>query len=78
MHTLALKGNWNIAKGKFKQKFAQLTDDPFQFVKGKEDELLGRIQKRKQEQKNWIRRAIVQSLNLKSCQQPPTGRQNEL
>lgn len=41
-----MKGNWNIAKGKLKQKFAQLTDDDLQFVEGKEDELIGRIQKR--------------------------------
>ena len=44
MSTLTVKGNWNIAKGKLKQKFAQLTDDDLQFVEGKEDELIGRIQ----------------------------------
>ena len=46
MNTLQLKGDWNIVKGKLKQKFAQLTDDDLQYVRGKEDELLGRIQKR--------------------------------
>ena len=46
MNTLEIKGNWNIAKGKLKQKFAQLTDDDLQFVEGKEEELVGRIQKR--------------------------------
>ena len=46
MSTLTAKGNWNIAKGKLKQKFAQLTDDDLQFIEGKEDELIGRIQKR--------------------------------
>lgn len=45
MNTLQLKGNWNIAKGKLKQKFAQLTDDDLQYVEGKEEELIGRIQK---------------------------------
>jgi uncharacterized protein YjbJ (UPF0337 family) len=45
MNTLLLKGNWNIAKGKLKQKFAQLTDDDLQYVDGKEEELVGRIQK---------------------------------
>ena len=45
MSSLTAKGNWNIAKGKLKQKFAQLTDDDLQFVEGKEDELIGRIQK---------------------------------
>jgi uncharacterized protein YjbJ (UPF0337 family) len=46
MSTLTTKGNWNIAKGKLKQKLAQLTDDDLQFIEGKEDELIGRIQKR--------------------------------
>ena len=27
MNTLELKGDWNIVKGKLKQKYAQLTDN---------------------------------------------------
>jgi uncharacterized protein YjbJ (UPF0337 family) len=46
MSTLAAKGNWNIAKGKLKQKIARLADDELQFLDGKQDELIGRIQKR--------------------------------
>lgn len=46
MNTLQLKGNWNIMKGKLKQKYAQLTDDDLQYIEGKEDELIGRIQRR--------------------------------
>ena len=45
MNTLQLKGNWNIIKGKLKPKFANLTDDDLRYVEGKEDELIGRIQK---------------------------------
>jgi uncharacterized protein YjbJ (UPF0337 family) len=41
-----IKGNWNIIKGKLKQEYADLTDDDLTYVEGKEDELLGRIQKR--------------------------------
>jgi len=44
--SLKIKGNWNIIKGKLKQKYARLTDDDLQYVEGKEDELIGRIQKR--------------------------------
>ena len=58
MNTLQLKGNWNIAKGKLKQKFAQLTDDDLQFVEGKEDELIGRIQKRTGRAKENVERAV--------------------
>ena len=45
MNKLQLKGSWNIARGRLKQKFAQLSDDDLQYVKGKEAELIGRIQK---------------------------------
>jgi len=55
MSALTVKGNWNITKGKLKQKIAQLTNDDVQFIEGKQDELLGRIQKRTgQAQKNII------------------------
>ena len=46
MTKLEIKGDWNITKGKLKQKWAKLTDDDLQFAEGKQDELLGRIQKR--------------------------------
>jgi uncharacterized protein YjbJ (UPF0337 family) len=45
-HELSIKGNWNIVKGKLKQKYGQLTDNDLEYVEGKEDELIGRIQKR--------------------------------
>ena len=46
MSSFTAKANWNIAKGKLKQKLAQLADDHFQFIEGKEEELIGRILKR--------------------------------
>lgn len=46
MNTLQLKGNWHIIKGKLKQKYATLTEDDLQYIEGKEEELLGRLQKR--------------------------------
>lgn len=61
MNTLKLKGDWNIAKGKIKQKFAQLTDDDLKFVAGKEDELIGRIQKRTGETKEEVERVLNNS-----------------
>ena len=45
MTKLEIKGSWNDVKGKLKQKYAQLTDDDLLFVEGKDDELLGRLQK---------------------------------
>ena len=43
---LQMKGSWNEVKGKLKQKYGQLSDDDLTFAEGKEDELLGRLQKR--------------------------------
>jgi uncharacterized protein YjbJ (UPF0337 family) len=44
MNSLTIKGNWNELAGKLKQQFANLTDDDLLFKKGKEEELLGRLQ----------------------------------
>ena len=43
---LNLKGNWNVVKGKLKQSYGNLTDDDLAYSEGKEDELVGRIQKK--------------------------------
>ena len=56
---IELKGNWNETKGKLKQKFAMLTDDDLLFVKGKQDELLGRLQVKLGKTKEDIRRIIL-------------------
>jgi uncharacterized protein YjbJ (UPF0337 family) len=61
MNTLQAKGNWNIAKGKLKQKYANLTDDDLRYVDGKEDELIGRIQKRTGETKEMVEKALKES-----------------
>lgn len=46
MDTLRIKGDWHQMKGKIKQKYPDLTDDDLMFVAGKEDDLLGRIQRK--------------------------------
>ena len=57
---LNLKGNWNEVKGKLKQKYGQLTDDDLTFAEGKEDEMLGRIQKRLGRSKEEVRSMVEQ------------------
>ena len=44
--TQQVKGNWNELKGKFKQQYADLTDDDLLYEEGEEDKLLGRLQKK--------------------------------
>lgn len=55
-----LKGNWNQIKGKLKQEYGELSDDDLAYQEGKEDELLGRLQKKlgksKEEVKSYIDR----------------------
>lgn len=58
MNKLQFKGNWNEAKGKLKQKYADLTDDDLMYVEGKEDELLGRLQKKTGKAKEELRDEI--------------------
>lgn len=58
MNKLQIKGNWNIIKGKLKQQYADITDDDLTYVEGKEDELLGRIQKKTGETKEEVLETI--------------------
>lgn len=53
-----IKGNWNQIKGKVKAKYGELTDDDLKYQEGKEEELLGRIQKRTGKAKDEIKKFI--------------------
>ena len=46
MNKNILKGDWNILKGKVKEKWGKLTDDDLTVISGKQDQLLGSLQKR--------------------------------
>jgi len=58
MTKLQFKGSWNEVKGKLKQKYGQLTDDDLTFAEGKDDELLGRLEKRLGKAKEELRMEI--------------------
>ena len=53
-----ISGNWNVIKGKLKQKYGELTDDDLVYVEGKEDELYGRIEKRTGKAKKDVKKFI--------------------
>ncbi|MFA5866076.1 MAG: CsbD family protein [Phycisphaerae bacterium] len=67
MDTLEIKGDWNIIKGKLKQKWAKLTDDDLQYAEGKDDELFGRIQKRTGEAREAIEKAVKEACSSCCC-----------
>ena len=58
MNKLQFKGTWNEIKGKLKQSYGSLTDDDVAFAEGKDDELLGRLQKKLGKSKEEIRQMI--------------------
>ena len=60
MTQLKLKGDWNETKGKLKQRYADLTNNDLLFEEGKEDELLGRLQKKIGKSKEEVRALIEQ------------------
>ena len=41
-----VEGNWKQAKGKVKEKWGNLTDDDLTAIRGRRDQLIGRIQER--------------------------------
>ncbi|HVZ98485.1 MAG TPA: CsbD family protein [Chitinophagaceae bacterium] len=55
---LKLNGEWNALKGKMKKAYADLTEDDLKREEGKDDELVGRLQKKlgktKEEVIKWI------------------------
>jgi uncharacterized protein YjbJ (UPF0337 family) len=61
MNRIEIKGDWNITKGKLKQKWAKLTDDDLQCAEGKHDEMLGRIQKRTGETLEAVKKAVKEA-----------------
>jgi uncharacterized protein YjbJ (UPF0337 family) len=53
-----MKGSWNEIKGKLKQSYSSLTDDDLVFAEGKDDELVGRLQKKLGKSKEEVRQMI--------------------
>jgi uncharacterized protein YjbJ (UPF0337 family) len=73
MNIFQVQGTWNLAKGRLKQKFAQLTDDDLQFTEGKEDELIGLIQQRTGQAKADIARAVGECCAIKPLNECDEG-----
>jgi uncharacterized protein YjbJ (UPF0337 family) len=42
-----IEGNWKQLKGKVRQTWAEITDDDFDRIAGKKDELVGKLQEKK-------------------------------
>lgn len=58
MDDLRIKGRWNEIKGKLKQDYGDLTDEDLTYAEGKEDELLGKLQRKTGKSKDELKRQI--------------------
>jgi uncharacterized protein YjbJ (UPF0337 family) len=67
MNTLEIKGDWNITKGKLKQKWAKLTDNDLRYTEGQQEELVGRIQKLTGETREVVENTIKEYSSACGC-----------
>lgn len=58
MNKLTIKGNWNEAAGKLKQKYGILTENDLLYEEGKEEELLGKLQQKLGKSRQEIHKII--------------------
>ncbi|HEY1025777.1 MAG TPA: CsbD family protein [Sphingobacteriaceae bacterium] len=58
MGELKWQGRWNEIKGKVKQEYGDMTDDDLTYEEGRDEELLGKLQKKtgkaRDEVVNWL------------------------
>lgn len=62
MNKLELSGYWNIFNGRLKQKWARLMDDDSHSVAGRQEERLGRMQKRAGKRREAIEKTVEEAL----------------
>lgn len=58
MEDLELKGNWKETKGKLKEKYAVLTDNDLAYEEGKEEQLIGNLQKKLGKSKKEVKEIL--------------------
>lgn len=58
MNNEQLEGKWNQVKGKFKQKYGEVTDYDLTYSEGKFDEMLGNIQEKTGKSKEVLKEEI--------------------
>jgi uncharacterized protein YjbJ (UPF0337 family) len=58
MDKLEIKGKWHEVKGRLKQAYGDLTDDDLRHEDGKDEELMGRIEKRLGKTRDQVRHML--------------------
>ena len=54
-----MKAEWDVQKAKLKQKFAKLTDNDLLFIEGKQDEMMGKLEKNLGKSKDELQKIIA-------------------
>jgi len=62
MSKLEINGYWNIFNGRLKQKWAKLIDDDFHYAAGRQEERLGRMQKRNGRRRKAVETAVHEAV----------------
>jgi len=58
-----VSGQWAQLKGKFKEKWGNLTDDDLDKIEGRRDQLIGKIQQRYRVPKEPVEKHVDQWIN---------------
>ena len=58
--SLVSEGNINVLKGKLKQQYAEITNDDLKFIEGKENELLGVVQRKLGKTEEEAKKVLVE------------------
>lgn len=58
MGSLVLNGEWDEVRRKIKHIYGNLTDNDLLYVEGKDDELLGKLQKKLGKSKDELRQFV--------------------
>lgn len=58
-------GDWNILKGKLKEKYGDITDNELSEAEGNEDQIIGLLQKKLDKSKSDVLSELKELLNSK-------------
>ena len=63
MNENELKGNWQMVKGKVREKWGKLTDQDLEVIAGKRDQLVGKLRERYGHAQAEAERSVMEFVN---------------
>jgi uncharacterized protein YjbJ (UPF0337 family) len=71
MNWSQVEGQWKVLKGKAREKWGKLTSDDIEQIRGRRDELLGRLQKRYGDSREDLERQVDEWVRTLDERQSP-------